>query len=118
MTTAWSYLGGSSSRHRQGNLTAALESYEAALKIDPDLRVARNNIGLILGHRHFVGDVLAGPYSAIIEHLEKAADLGCLDARRNLCKLRFVGEHGTRNDAEAKLDDCQYVIKNFKPETE
>ena len=67
-----------------------------------------------MGHRHSVGDVLAGSYSAILEHLEKAADLGDLDARRNLCKLRFVGEHGTRNDAEAKVD---VVIKNFKPVT-
>jgi len=103
--------------HRQGDLTGALVSYEAALKIDPDLRVAHNHIGLILANRHLVGDVLAGSYSAILEHLEKAADLGDLDARRNLCKLRFVGEHGTRNDAEAKLDDCQYFIKNLKPVT-
>ena len=38
-----------------------LENYEAALKVYPALFEAHNHIGLILGDRHFVGDVLAGP---------------------------------------------------------
>ena len=61
---------------RHGNSTAALEKYEAALKISPELCDAHTNIGVILPSRFEAGDRPAGQFSIICEHFEKAV-VGC-----------------------------------------
>jgi tetratricopeptide (TPR) repeat protein len=101
--------------HHHGNLTSALDKYEAALKINPELCAAHNNIGMILGNLFAAGDVLAGPFSRIREHFEKAHLFGCSVAGRNLCVLRFIGEHGLKNDPQEHVDDCQFIMDNMKP---
>ena len=98
---------------RHGNSTAALEKYEAALKISPELCDAHNNIGVILPSRFEAGDRPAGQFSIICEHFEKAV-VGCSVSLPNLCAFRFIGEHGSKSEPDEKLKDCQLFVENLK----
>ena len=101
---------------RHGNSTAALEKYEAALKISPELCDAHNNIAVILSSRFEAGDRPAGRFSKICEHLEKAV-VGCSAGLPNLCTFRFIGEHGSKSEPDEKLEDCRFIVENLKPGT-
>ena len=101
---------------RHGNSTAALEKYEAALKISPELCDAHNNIGVILSSRFVAGDRPAGQFSTICEHYEKAS-VGCSESLPNLCVFRFIGEHGSKREPDEKLEDCRFIKENLKPVT-
>ena len=101
---------------RHGNSTAALEKYEAALKISPELCDAHNNIGVILPSRFEAGDRPAGQFSIICEHFEKAV-VGCSVSLPNLCVIRFIGEHGSKSEPDEKLEDCRFIVENLKPGT-
>jgi hypothetical protein len=61
---------------RHGNSTAALEKYEAALKISSEHCDDHNNLGVILPSRYEAGDRPAGQLSIICEHFEKTI-VGC-----------------------------------------
>jgi tetratricopeptide (TPR) repeat protein len=106
--------------HRHGNLTAAHEKYVAALKIDPELSDAHNNIAMILASRYRLyaaGDRPAGLYSIICEHFEKGAVGGCSASLSNLCAFRFEGENGSMSDPDETLEDCRFIMGRMKPVT-
>jgi len=101
---------------RHGNSTAALDKYDAALKISPELCDAHNNIGVILCSRFEAGDRPAGQFSTICELYEKAS-VGCSESLPNLCVFRFIGENGSKSEPDEKLEDCRFIVENLKPVT-
>jgi hypothetical protein len=101
--------------HRHGNSSAALEKYEAAVKVYPDLCDADNNIGVILAERYYAaGDRLPGQFSKICEHFEKAA-VRCSASLPNLCAFRFDGENGSKSDPDENVNDCRCNDTKISP---
>jgi tetratricopeptide (TPR) repeat protein len=102
--------------HRHGNSNAALQKYEAAVKVYPDLFDAQNNIGVILAERYAAGERLPGQFSKICEHFEKAA-VRCSASLINLCVFRFNGENGSKSDPDENVNDCRYIKEHMNPVT-